>query len=537
MENMRARNIEKSEKRLQPRFLIGLPVNLSIGGILEKAGVSKKVSGNLINISRSGACVSLSGPLEKHRRTSIHLRSLSDPSQTVDVLLQPIWKLAERDGRERHGLKFVGTSPKVTSALEEIIGSSQRGMDVTDLNNGELSARGRFLERIPHHATQDYTENFVAKRRRWLTQKTGIDFLSVAHSSIGSSEVKGNIENFIGVAQIPIGIFGPLKINGEYAKGIFYVPFATTEGGITTTYERGAIAITKAGGARTSIHSDENHLAPVFHFEGLDEGEKFVRWVNENFQKIKDLAESDTKHGKLLRVTPHTIGRRVVLDFAYHTSDAMGANLINVATEACCEFIAKMTGATDYFLRSNFTSEKKTSGAQLITNCGKAVTAEVIIQKEIVEKYLHTSPPKMSRGWYTWALASVNAGMLGFNAQYANGLAAIFIACGQDVAHITNGSVGMTMFEATREGDLYAAVKLPNLIVGTVGGGTALPTQRECLQIIGCYGGGNARKLAEIVGAALLAGEIAICAGITSKEFQKPHKLAHIYTRIKAYQQ
>jgi len=391
--------------------------------------------------------------------------------------------------------------------------------------------------RIPHDSRDNYSQEIVAKRLEWLSQQTAASFEHIACYKFDPEEVKGNIENFVGVAQVPIGIVGPLLINGEYAQGVFYVPFATTEGALVTTYSRGAVAVTKSGGATTFVHSDENHLDPSFHLNSLKEAQKFVSWINQNFIRIKAVAERTTDHGRLIRIVPHIIGRRVILDFAYETADAMGANMINIATEACCEFIAKETGFGDFFLRSNFSSEKKTSGSQLIASCGKAVTAESVLPKKIVERYLNSSPEKIAKGWHSWALASFNAGMLGLNAQYSNGLAAIYIACGQDVAHLTNGSVGITMFELTEEGDLYAAVKLPNLIVGTVGGGTALPTQRECLRMIGCYGKGKARKFAEVVGAALLAGEVGICAGIASKEFLIPHKLARLYTKEKSFQQ
>lgn len=391
--------------------------------------------------------------------------------------------------------------------------------------------------RVPHDSRNNYSKDTIAKRVTWLSQQTGVKLDHLTNYKFDPEEARGNVENFVGVAQIPIGIVGPLLIEGEHAQGIFYIPFATTEGALVTTYSRGALAITKSGGARVVVHCDENHLDPSFHVRELKDAKRLASWVTKNFQPIKEIAERTTEHGKLLRIIPHIIGRRVVLDFAYETADAMGANMINIATEDCCEFISQETGFEDYFLRSNFSSEKKTSGAQLVVGCGRSVTAEAILPKRVVERYLDSSPEKLGKGWYSWALASVNAGMLGFNAQFSNGLAAIYIACGQDVAHVTNGSVGMTMFEVTDDGDLYAAVKLPNIIVGTVGGGTALSTQRECLEMIGCHGKGKAKKFAEIVGAALLAGEIGLCAGLTSKDFLAPHKLARAYTREKAYQQ
>jgi len=214
----------------------------------------------------------------------------------------------------------------------------------------------------------------------------------------------------------------------------------------------------------------------------------------------------------------------------------MGANMIAIATEKACKFIEdNFQYKIEYFLRSNYTSEKKSSSSQLSKIYGKSVSADAVVPKKIVERFLHSTPEKISSAWHSWALSSFDTGMTGINAQYANGLAAIYIACGQDVAHIANGCVGITMFETLSSGDLYASIKLPSVIVGTVGGGTAIGTQRECLELIGCHGKNKAKKFAEIIAGSLLAGEIGICAGITSEEFLDPHKRARAHTRERAY--
>ena len=389
--------------------------------------------------------------------------------------------------------------------------------------------------RIPHDSRKNYEEPFVEQRREWLSNQTNTNFSHISHYSINSTDVKGNIENFVGVAQVPLGVVGPLKIDGDHARGVFYVPFATTEGALVSTYQRGAIAITKAGGAKVSIVSDKNHIAPLFILKNLEEAKNFVSWTNDNFTRLSDKVTEVTGHGKLLEITPFIIGRRVILKFSYFTHDAMGANMINVATERICRHITQNVTVERYLLRSNLSSEKKASGVNLLVGYGKEVLVEATVPNKIVQRYLNSSPGEIHRAWHSWALGSFQAGALGINAHLANGLAAIFIACGQDVAHIPNASVGITMYEMTAAGDLYIAIRLPNILVGTVGGGTALGTQRECLEIIGCYGKGNSRKFAEIIAAALLAGEIGICAGITSDEFLEPHIRARVYTKEKAF--
>ncbi|MDP8230080.1 MAG: hydroxymethylglutaryl-CoA reductase [Candidatus Gorgyraea atricola] len=390
--------------------------------------------------------------------------------------------------------------------------------------------------RIPHDARKNYDEDFVKERREWLSAKTNTKFSHISHYSIKSTDVKGNIENFIGVSQVPLGIVGPLKINGEYAKGTFYVPFATTEGALLSTYQRGAIAITKAGGVKIGIHKDENHIDPIFLLKNLEDAEGFIKWTRDNFNLLSEKVKEATGHGKLMSITPYIMGRRVALKFSYYTEDAMGANMIGIATDKICKFISGHVKIEKYLLRSNLSSEKKASGVNLLIGYGKEVSAEAILQEKIVRRHLNSSPKEISRAWHSWALGSFHAGIVGPNAHFANGLAAVSIACGQDAAHIVNACIGITMLEMLDSGDLYTALKLPNILVGTVGGGTALGTQRECLEMIGCYGNGKSKKFAEIIAATLLAGEIGICAGITSDEFLEPHIRARVHTREKAFQ-
>lgn len=391
------------------------------------------------------------------------------------------------------------------------------------------------LIRVPYNLKKNYDEEFVVERRKWLSERSGIKFSHIASYSIAPKDAQGNIENFVGVAQVPIGIMGPLKINGEYAKGTFFVPMATTEGALVETFQRGAIAITKAGGINSVIFKDENYLDPIFILKNLTEVKHLLRWIEGNHETLKKKVKEITQHGELIKITPYVIGRRVVLKFSFFTQDAMGANMINIASDQLCEFIAKNVSVEKYLLRSNMSSEKKAAAVNLLFNYGKEVSVDVTLPRKVVTRYLNSTPEAIGQAWHSWALGSIHAGMIGINAQFANGLAAIFIACGQDVAHITNASVGITMFELTKEGNLYASLKLPNILVGTVGGGTHLGTQRECLEIMGCYGHGKSKKFAEVVGAALLAGELGICAGITTAEFLKPHIRANIHTKAKAY--
>lgn len=380
------------------------------------------------------------------------------------------------------------------------------------------------LELVPRMKEQGYAGPYVEQRREWIEQKTGCDLKHVGAHSIPSEEMRGNIENPIGAAQMPLGVAGPLRVNGAHANGVFYVPMATTEGALVRSYERGMAALTRAGGVTTRIHVDENRVAPVFCFDNVSDAYDFARSLQEDFETIRAEAESTTRHGKLLRLEIHPVGREVIVSFCYSTADAHGMNMIVKATDRACQWIIDHSKARRVYVFSGFSSEKRASGSLLAGGKGKKVTAGALLPKRIMKQYLHTTPGQLFDMWHHTILGHMQANAIGYNGHYANGLAAIFIACGQDVANIANSAVGITNFEVTDDGDLYASVTLPSLTVATVGGGTGLGTSRECLEMLGCAGSGHAAKFAEIVAATLLAGELSMGGAIASEEFVEAHE-------------
>ncbi len=380
------------------------------------------------------------------------------------------------------------------------------------------------LELVPRMSDQGYAGQYVERRREWIEQKTGCHLAHVGAHSIPSEEMRGNIENPIGAAQMPLGVAGPLLVNGVHANGVFYVPMATTEGALVRSYERGMAALTRAGGVKTRVHVDENRVAPVFCFDDVSDAYDFVQSVKEDFETIRAEAESTTRHGKLLRLECHPVGREVIVGFSYSTGDAQGMNMIVKATEQACRWIIAHSRTRRFHVFSGFSSEKRASGSLLAGGKGKKVTAGALLPKEVVKSYLHTTPAQLFDMWHHTILGHMQANVIGYNGHYANGLAAIFIACGQDVANIANSAVGITNFEVTEDGDLYASVTLPSLTVATVGGGTGLGTSRECLEMLGCSGSGRAAKFAEIITATLLAGELSMGGAIASDEFVQAHE-------------
>jgi hydroxymethylglutaryl-CoA reductase (NADPH) len=377
---------------------------------------------------------------------------------------------------------------------------------------------------VPRMKGQGYAAEHVRRRRAWVEEKTGCQLSHVGACSIPSEEMRGNVENPVGAAQMPLGVAGPLVVRGRHARGSFYVPLATTEGALVRSYERGMAALARAGGATARVHEDENRVSPVFSFDDVGEAHDFARSLNEDFDQVRAEAEATTKHGRLLRLECHPVGREVIINFCYHTGDAQGMNMIVKATEAACRGILSRSRARRFQVFSGYSSEKRAAGVLLAGGKGKRVVAGARVPAQVVKSYLHTTPERLAEMWHRTVIGHVQANAVGYNGHYANGLAAIFIACGQDVANIVNSSVGITDFEATPEGDLYASVTLPSLTVATVGGGTQLGTSRECLEMLGCAGAGRAAKFAEIVAATLLAGELSMGAAIASGEFVQAHE-------------
>jgi hydroxymethylglutaryl-CoA reductase (NADPH) len=283
------------------------------------------------------------------------------------------------------------------------------------------------------------------------------------------------------------------------------------------------VTLTRAGGAITRVYQDENRVSPVFLFSGVASAHDFANQITQEFNRIKEEAESTTAHGKLLRLDCDPIGKEVIVTFCYSTADAHGMNMIVKATERACCWILKNMHAQDFYLFSGLSSEKRGSGALLSGGKGKKVIAGATLSADLLKNYLHTTPAQLVDLWHHTVLGHLQGNAIGYNAHYANGLAAIFIACGQDVANILNSAVGITNFELMDDGQAYVSVTLPSLTVGTVGGGTGSGTSYECLRMLGAAGNGGALKLAEIVAATLLAGEISMAAAIGSHEFTQAH--------------
>lgn len=336
---------------------------------------------------------------------------------------------------------------------------------------------------------------------------------------------EGNIENFIGLLQVPVGVIGPLRINGVYANNDFQVPLATTEGALVASYNRGAKVISVSGGATVMCINDSISRAPGFIFNNLLESSRFIAWCSENFEEFKKIVNNVTRFGRLQDIQPTHEGNFVFINFLYNTGDAAGQNMVTIATDAVCQYILGHSPVKPqrWYIDGNMSGDKKATALSHIAGRGKKVLAEIVIDKKIVKKFLHTTPQEIVRYSAMATQGGIQSGSIGVNGHFANALAALYLACGQDVACVAESAIGTSRAELTERGDLYVCVSLPNIVVGTVGGGTHLPTQRECLELMDCYGNDRSKKLAEIFAAVILAGEISIAAAIVAGHFTRAH--------------
>lgn len=378
--------------------------------------------------------------------------------------------------------------------------------------------------RIPRNSENDHTSEMAEARRQFIKQKTGAELTHTGQFSIDPSVLPGNVENFIGIVQMPVGVAGPVLVNGEHAKGEFYVPLATTEGTLVASYSRGMRVINECGGVKTTVVEGFMQRAPAFIFNDAREARDFGHWIEENFDNIKAVAETTTSVGKLEHIQQWSVSKTKYLRFNYTTGDAAGQNMVGKATLVACEWIkANSPIPCMYMLSGNMDTDKKHSHLNMLHSRGKRVIAEVVLKKEVLARVMKVDT-KMLAG--ASVLANTGAQMAGaaYNGPHsANGIASLYIATGQDEANVVESHAGMLSHELLDNGDLYMSVTLPSLIVATFGGGTGLPTQNECLQMLGCVGKGKAEKFAEIVAATVLAGDISLGCAVIAGHWVSSH--------------
>jgi hydroxymethylglutaryl-CoA reductase (NADPH) len=389
----------------------------------------------------------------------------------------------------------------------------------------ETTTNGRVP--VPRDRDNDYTREAARARADFVAERTGASLEHVTSYSFDPSEVGGNVEHFLGVAQVPIGLAGPLLVDGEHAQGEFYVPLATAEGTLVASYNRGMRLLHEAGGVTTTVMDDRMQRAPAFLFSSARGARDFALWLDVHFEDIKAAAETTTRSGRLQDIEKYTASRILYTRFNFTTGDAAGQNLTGKATAAACAWImANHPGGIEhFFLESNFATDKKSSQVNMLHTRGKRVVAEATIPDELFRRVMRSSSDVMFRARQVSNLGGFMSGVNNNGAHSANGITAMFIATGQDAANVAESSAAFVHAELRPNGDYYYSVTIPSLIVATYGGGTGLPTQRECLELLGCYGAGQVRKFAEIVAATVLCGELSLGSAIVAEEWVEAHDL------------
>lgn len=413
---------------------------------------------------------------------------------------------------------------------------SNRVKEVITLNGdhfvNSIGPKRKPFRPVPMHLPDDTKHltthhSKIPARAQYLADQ-GKEFPRVmsGYQPVSQSVLDGNIEQFIGMAQVPIGLAGPLEVQGNHASGSYHIPLATTEGALVASYNRGMKACSESGGVKSVFINEGIQRSPYFKFKCIDEVLTFLKWIDGNRTSFERIVGETSRFAKLVHLRPTIEGNSVILTMEYTTGDASGQNMVTICTDRVCQFILQQSPVSvdTWYIESNYSGDKKATSVSFSNVRGKKVSAEVTLSRQVVRDVLKTTPESIAEYWKSSTLAVMQSGAIGAQGHIANGLTAIFLATGQDVACISESSVGLTRMELDENGDLYAALTLPSLMIGTIGGGTGLPTQKECLEIMDCYGEGQSRKFAEICCAVSLAGELSIASALSANHFTRAHE-------------
>jgi len=416
----------------------------------------------------------------------------------------------------------IGEGPQPIEIAIEVLGFGAIGFEVED-STANLQIKHAA---VPCSRKDNYSATIIEARQAYVEKTAGVDLHHTRQYSFDPKITEGNIENFTGVVQTPLGFAGPLLIKGEHAQGEFLIPLATTEGTLVASYSRGMKVLNLSGGVVCTVQEDCMQRAPVFIFDSAREARSFKQWVEQHLPEIRREAEATTGHGKLSHIEIYLASKFAYLRFNFTTGDAAGQNMVSRATFAASNWIIEQNKATvrRFYLESNMATDKKASHVNLLLSRGKRVTAECTLKRDVMRELLHVEPESLAYHWGVASVGSILSGTVNNGLHSVNAITAMFMATGQDVANVAESSSGIIYLEVTPEKDLYISITIPSLIVATHGGGTGLATQRECLQVLGCVGSGKVHKLAEIIAGVVLAGEISLAAAISTMEWVSSHE-------------
>lgn len=395
------------------------------------------------------------------------------------------------------------------------------------MGSGENTDRPRRGRYVPARGV--YTESARLQRLDWLRSATGLRLESLQRTRLDAAALTGNVEGFVGAVEVPVGVAGPLLLSGQHVHGEVYAPMATTEGALVSSATRGALAATLAGGVTTRVAAQAMTRAPVFAFSRLEGAARFAAAVPRHLDDLRAIVGRVSRHAELLSVEPVVLGRTVHLRFRYTTGDAAGQNMTTACTWHACRWIEEQPhlagdcALEGFIVEGNTAGDKKASRLALAEGRGITVNADCRLPTGVVERVLRTTPDALVSGYQHIAAGAVHSGVLGSHANTANIVAAVFTATGQDIACVHESGAGHFILERTPDG-VHASMTLPGLALGTVGGGTHLPAQRELLDAMGCTGPGGAHRLAEIIAGFALALDLSTVSAAVAGHFADAHE-------------
>lgn len=379
------------------------------------------------------------------------------------------------------------------------------------------------LPALPRSKEDDYSIQALEQRRALAARAAGQALAQIAGAPADPVSARGNVENMIGFVQVPLGLAGPLRVDTSAGLREVYVPMATNEGALVASHSRGMRLIGAAGGARSRVVHEGLTQNPMLVFESAEAALRAASLVEGLLPAWRAALAQRTQHGALSGARAQVIGRRLILRLEFTTGDAIGINMAAGAAEVCSRSLAEASGAQLRYVHGQDV-EKRANARALIEGRGRSVVVDVTIPRAALAGLARTTPEALVDLQRSYSVGFAQLGTQNWLVQSANGLAAVLLACGQDVAYLPECATGFLDLERTPAGDLYASATLPSLLVGTVGGGSQKGSAQECLAILGCAGSGHANTFAEILGAVVLAGDLSLLAAFASHEFVAAHE-------------
>lgn len=385
-------------------------------------------------------------------------------------------------------------------------------------------------EKVSIRSLKGINTESARKQRVEFLKASGMNTTFLEQSRLSAGDVKSNIESYVGSWEMPLGLVGPIHMQNDDGSLEKVMTLAgTTEGALVASMNRGASIINASGGFRAFVQKQKMLRAPVFCFEDLNQAKNFSTWIQSQLEFLRTHIKKYSSRAKLVEIKTNLFGRNVDCKFYYETADAAGQNMTTTCTWHCCLWIEKEFNQThdykitDFVLEGNGASDKKLSYGAIQNGRGIDVVAECVIPEELLRTRLKVSSEEIIKWFLGGCQITSYEGMVGNNINVANAITALFLSTGQDLACLPESSVGFLHFEKHEKG-LYVNLKLPKLVIGSVGGGTGLPNAKAILELMGCHGAGKVERLAKLIAGFTLGLELSTISAMISGQFAIAHE-------------